>query len=248
MKSALTFISFASGECLLTYLNPICTFTSLKLSTPQSLSKTHNQQFWPFKKINLHGCRGNIQQFPTVISQKSIKTCTMTAKNFTDPGAVVPCGCAGIFYFVEHFLLCFPLVGPPTLLLWQDSDRQGWCEGGAGDLDRKKHPGRTVLGRSSPCTVNRGTLAVPPSPPQGPPGGVRFPPQMVLSLGQDSAACVTYCYTFQKLACSAHKMFTFGKYLGKTKHLFLSWYWRYWKEIYIVVLIFRISSPTRPKL
>ena len=41
----------------------------------------------------------------------------MTAKNFMDPGAVVPCGCAGIFYFVEHFLLCFPLVGPPTLLL-----------------------------------------------------------------------------------------------------------------------------------
>ena len=41
----------------------------------------------------------------------------MTAKNFTDPGAVVPCECAGIFYFVEHFLLCFPLVGPPTLLL-----------------------------------------------------------------------------------------------------------------------------------
>lgn len=41
----------------------------------------------------------------------------MTVKNFTDPGAVVPYECAGIFYFVEHLLLCFPLVGPPTLLL-----------------------------------------------------------------------------------------------------------------------------------
>lgn len=75
----------------------------------------------------------------------------MTAKNFTDPGAVIPCECAGIFYFVEYFLLCFPFGGssyPPAVT---GLDRQGQYEGGARGMDRKKHPGCIVLGEALPA-------------------------------------------------------------------------------------------------
>lgn len=70
MKSA--FISLIS---LVLHLGSLRTnqpipFTHVKVKPP-SLTQTHNQQFWPFWKIDLLNCKGNIQQFPIQINQKN---------------------------------------------------------------------------------------------------------------------------------------------------------------------------------
>lgn len=70
--------------------NLLAPSTYLKVKYTHSLTRTH-KQLWLLGKTDLLDCRGNTQRFPTLINQKSIKSCTTALQRTLGPRGLQCC-------------------------------------------------------------------------------------------------------------------------------------------------------------